>query len=163
MSSDLLNLMIPPEDRLVESIGGPGLYYLVPVPPAGHPRWELIAFGYDEYGDDSGHTELWQEYLPAALAMRWARRERARQLEAALLGLNRAFPRGRITRRLEHLHGDDAASVGWSLDQVERRFGLDGRCRRVVDPHETCDAAQRDTAVRLLGLGVTRSAGGGGG
>ena len=153
-SSDLINLLVPAEDRLVESLGGPGLYYIIPMPSSSGPIWELVAFSFDEYGEDSGHTELWVECLPAIMASRWSRRikRKAVEIEDVLLDLDHAFPRGRITSRLSHLHGNDASAVGWSLDRIERRFGLDGKCRHEIDQHEMCEVDQRDAARALLGI-----------
>lgn len=150
MSLDLVKLL------LRESLAGPGLWYLVPVPDGPEVKWELVAFGYDEYGDDSGHAELWLDYVAPVVAASWARRKRRpSQLEDELADLDHAFPRGRITPRLEHLHGGGTEALGWSLDRVEQRFGLGGKCRRQIDPHEVCDARQRENARALLGLSVS--------
>lgn len=160
MSADLFNLLVPSADRLLGSLGGPGIYYIVPAPPAATPRWELIAFSFEEYGDDSGHSELWLDHVTPIVASAWARSVRMKpgDLERVVEELDHAFPRGRITQKLEHLHGNDADSTGWSLDRIERRFGLDGKCRRSFDAHETCNQAQRDQACLLLSLSATWSA-----
>lgn len=158
-SFDLISSLIPDERRLEESLSGPGIYYILPspVPLSDRIRWEITAYSFEEYGAEIDHIEVWGDHLSAMLSTSWKRRLKRKtdDIDEDLFDLVYAFPRGRITTKLEHLNGDNTDPVGWSAGRIERYFGLDGKCVRQFDPHETCSKEQRDKACKVLGIEPT--------
>ena len=148
----LFNLIVPSPSELLEGFdSSDGIYYIVRSPS----RWEVLPCNFEKMGDDTDHQELWQSQVVPILAQAWYTKLKVSRdkLEAALMPLHYAFPRGRIEKdgfRYFHMHGNNQQFIG--LDRIERYFGVQGKAKREIDGHEMCDKAQCTKLRKLLKL-----------
>jgi hypothetical protein len=134
-------------NRLLESAGKQGVYYVVRFPS----RWRLYAFPWDDFGD-LWHGDAWRRYLAQDLAENWAN-VTAEQLKPWWKG----FPRGRVERtgpgEYVIFHADDLGETGIARERIAQAFELgNSRVTWSADPHEQQNPEHTEALKRLLGL-----------
>jgi len=132
-----------------------GIYYVVRFPNG----WRLMACRFDEEGE-LGHPSFWRYWGVAALvAKEWQAKLRTaspRLTEDDLELLVYAFPRGRVTKlgtKYVIYHGNDLQPwMKITKRQIEKTFGVTGRCCWQFDEHEQCLTPDKEEMRRLLRL-----------
>jgi len=132
-----------------------GIFYVICLPSG----WRLMAYRFDEEGEES-HSSYWRHGgVAALLAKEWRPKTRigAHNLtEGDLELLLYAFPRGRVTRvgaKYVVYHGKDIQPfMRITKQQIEKAFGITRRCRWTFDDHEQCQTSDKEEMRRLLGL-----------
>src|SRR5215471_5884182 len=121
-------------DRLRESGGKEGVYYIVRFPS----RWRLYAFPWEDFGD-LWHGDVWRRFVVHDLVETW--KQRAQITAQQVVPYWKGFPRGRIERAgiraYTIFHADDYAETGIARARIESAFELgNSRVKWSVDPHE---------------------------
>jgi hypothetical protein len=138
--------------RLRESTGKQGVYYVLPFPA----RWRLYAFAWEDFGD-LWHNHAWRRYVVSDLAEAWAGilHRKAEDLQKELMPLWKGVPRGRVERLAPQeftiFHGNDLGDTGLTPERIQNAFEL-ARSKVVwsFDPHEQQDPTQRVTLMGVL-------------
>lgn len=132
-----------------------GIYYAVRFSEG----WSIFICRFDEFGGETDHTALWEDYVCQPLALNWEQSfGDDGVLEEALHLHAYGFPRGRIARvpggsTFNILHGGDLEKfMGISPETIERLFSVTGRAHWVRDEHEQCQEDDRDAVRRILRL-----------
>ena len=161
--------------KLVEDIETPseGIFYYCRVPSG----WILLGYRYAERRP-ADHVEYWPE-VARIVAGRWCstvtESDDVKALAAKFMALRQgkgakssdavykkivdlpyAFPRGRVSEVEEGEYvvqtGNDWKKTGISKAQVEKLFGIEGKCSWQLDRHEQCLAGERDEIISALGI-----------
>ncbi len=117
-----------------------GIFYVVRMPA----NWELLSFRYDEFPKDIGHPDVWEQHVVPFLSAHWARElQTDPDLLAQSISLHcYGFPRGRVSiegKNYRISFGDDITkAMGVNRAQVERCFGIEGKCVWKRDEHSLC-------------------------
>jgi hypothetical protein len=140
--------------RLLESAGKEGVYYVVKFPTA----WRLYTFPWDEFGD-LWHGDVWRRFVIADLAEAWAPHLKLEvaNLQKQLEPWAKGFPRGRVERAdtLEYIvfHAGDLEGTGITPQRIERAFELfNSKVCWSLDSHEKRQPEHQLAIERILGL-----------
>jgi hypothetical protein len=141
-------------NRLLESAGQEGVYYVVPFPT----RWRLYGFPWEVFGD-VWHGDVWRRFVIEDLAEAWSGRLKipVARLKAQLEPWPKSVPRGRIERagvqEYTVYHADDLDETHVSKRRIEMAFELTGnKVAWSIDPHEARNPEQRAHLRQLLNL-----------
>jgi len=130
-----------------------GIYYIT----RGPDGWLLTVRCFTA-NEDFSHGDFWEEELARRVAVQWAKRLRcaAVDLVSRLRLLTYAFPRGRVTKvdgKFLIRHGKNLLPfMRVSRKEIERAFGISGRCQWELDEHEQCLKEDKEAIRDWLGI-----------
>jgi len=136
-------------DRLLESAGKQGVYYVVRFPF----RCRLYAFPWEDFGD-LWHGDAWRRFVAQELAENWANATASVTAEG-LKPWWKGFPRGRVERtgpgEYVIFHADDLGQTGIARERIAQAFELgNSKMTWSADPHEQQNPEHTEALKRLL-------------